>query len=155
MSNEERGGLSPIELARYRQLPEQLDKQLVPEALHMIRALAHGEPDIELALKGLNDSQSQALKDAQTVEDFKEAIFQAFRDKSIYVVAGSLENLHKSIAVMSGRPGDTLEEIFGGNDEAISLIKNIRATAREILTQVRDEILNPNTESVLVSSGHH
>ena len=151
MSNGERKQLSPMELARYRQLPEQLDKQLVPEALHMIRALAHGEPDIELALKGLNDEQSQALKDAQTVEDFKEAVLQAFGDKSIYVVAGSLENLHKSIAVMSGRPGDTLEEIFGGNDEVISRIREIRATAREILTQVRDEILNPNIESVLVS----
>lgn len=150
MSNENRESPSPIELARYRQLPEHLDEQLVPEALHMIRALAHGDPDIDLALKGLNDEQLQVLKNAQTVEDFKGAILDAFSDRSIYVISGALGNLDTSIDVMSGRAGNNLEEIFGGNKEVISRVKEIRATARDILRYVRSDILDPDRQNNLV-----
>ncbi|OGE03680.1 hypothetical protein A3B51_00880 [Candidatus Curtissbacteria bacterium RIFCSPLOWO2_01_FULL_41_18] len=149
-SSESDRRLHPVEIARLRQEPESYEEQLIPEALNLIRAVAHGDQDIDLALKGLSDEHLQALKSAETEEEFKKAILSAFHDRSIYIIAGTLGILDKSIAVINGRSGDTLEEIFDDNHDIVSRVNEIKATARGILRQLRSDILSPDMEPELV-----
>ena len=140
-----------LEIVKIRR--ESYDRELVPEALNMIRAVAHADPDIELALRGLSDEQLQVLKNAETEEEFGQAILAAFGDRSIQVVAGSLGNLRSSLFVFNGRQGDSLEEIFCGNEDMISRVRKVIPVAREILQQLRSDILTPHRESVLTVIG--
>ena len=149
MSNSERKSLSWFEQVRVRQ--ESYDRELVPEALNMIRAVVHADPDIELALKGLSDEQLQVLKNAETEKEFGNAILSAFGDRSIFVIVGALENLYRSLSVFNGRQGDSLEEIFDGNEDMISRVKKVRPVAREILLQLRSDNLAPQREPVLTA----
>ena len=147
MSNPEAKSLSRLELVRIRQ--DNYGEQLEPEAFNLIRAVAHADPDIHLALEGLNDEQREALKKADTFDAFKEAVVAAFKDRSIQVIAGSLKNLDGSIFAFNGRTGNTFEEIFGGNEEVISRMREVKSTAREILQQLRSDVLTPHREPVL------
>jgi len=141
-----------VQLARTRQEPGSYEMQLVPEALNLIRAVAHEDQDIHRAIAGLSDDHTRALKEADTEESFKKAILSAFKDRSIYVVVGALGVLDKSIAVFNGRPGETLEEIFDGNNDVVSRVKDVKTEAGNILRQLRSDILDPQTDSLLVSA---
>ena len=63
-----------VQLARTRQEPGSYEMQLVPEALNLIRAVAHEDQDIHRAIAGLSDDHTRALKEADTEESFKKAI---------------------------------------------------------------------------------
>ena len=130
-----------------RQLPENRGEQLVPEALNMIRMVAHADPDIHLVLGGLSDGELQAFKEAETVETFREAILSAISDRSIFVIAGALEVLDTAVDVMSGRSdSNTDEENFDGNEEVVSHFRQVKATAKDILQGLRSDILNPESQ---------